>query len=110
MPNQNTPRPPDSLGRVAPKLSEITSNLLFDDIWERQGLSKRERSLITCAALIALYRPDQLRFHVKLAQANGITSTEMAEVITHLAFYAGWPSAVSAAQIADDVLNSPSPQ
>lgn len=106
MPERNTPRPPDSLGRIAPKLSQLTTQVLFDEIWERKELSKRDRSLITCAALIALYRPDQLRFHVKLAQANGITSTEMAEMITHLAFYAGWPSAVSAAQIADEVLNA----
>lgn len=107
MAEKNTPRPPDSLGRIAPRLSELTTKILFEDIWERPELSRRDRSLITCAALIALYRPDQLRFHVKLAQANGVTESEMAEIITHLAFYAGWPSAVSAAQIADEVLNAP---
>lgn len=100
------PRPPDSLSRIAPKLSELTSQVLFDEIWERKELSPRDRSLITCAALIALYRPEQLRFHVRLAEANGVTKAEMAEMITHLAFYAGWPSAVSAAQIADEVLSA----
>jgi 4-carboxymuconolactone decarboxylase len=109
MPEKNLPRPrpPDSLGRIAPKLSELTSQVLFDEIWERKELSPRDRSLITCAALIALYRPEQLRFHVRLAEANGVTKTEIAEMITHLAFYAGWPSAVSAAQVADEVLNAP---
>ncbi len=106
MPEKNLPRPPDSLRRVAPRLAELTSDVLFEDIWERQELSKRDRSLITCAALIALYRPEQLRFHVRLAIANGVRSEELAELITHLAFYAGWPSAVQAAQIADEVLNA----
>ena len=105
MPEKDSPRLPASLGRVAPKLAELTNRVLFDDVWERKELSKRDRSLITCAALIALYRPEQLRFHVGLAQQNGVTRAELDELITHLAFYAGWPSAVSAAQIADDVLN-----
>jgi 4-carboxymuconolactone decarboxylase len=105
MPEKDSPRPPASLGRIAPKLAELTSGVLFDDVWERKELSKRDRSLITCAALIALYRPEQLRFHLGLAQQNGVTRDELAELITHLAFYAGWPAAVSAAQIADEVLN-----
>ncbi len=104
---QNTPpRPPDSLSRVAPKLAELTTGVLFDDVWERKELSKRDRSLITCAVLTALYRPEQLRFHVRLALANGVRQEEIAELITHVAFYAGWPSAVTAAQIADEVFNT----
>jgi 4-carboxymuconolactone decarboxylase len=107
MPEKNLPRPPDSLRRIAPKLAELTTEVLFDDVWERKELSKRDRSLITCAALVALYRPEQLRFHLKLALANGVKSEELAELITHIAFYAGWPSAVQAAQIAEEVLNAP---
>ena len=100
-------RPPDSLQRIAPKLAELTSKVLFDDVWERPKLSKRDRSLITCAALTVLYRPEQLRFHFRLALENGVAREEIAELVTHLAFYGGWPSAVSAAQIADEVLNAP---
>ncbi len=106
MPEKSPPRPPDSLRRVVPKLTDLTSEVLFGDIWERKELSKRDRSLITCAALLALYRPEQLRFHVGLAISNGVKREELAELITHLAFYAGWPSAVQAAQIADEVLNA----
>ncbi|MGH8150640.1 MAG: carboxymuconolactone decarboxylase family protein [Steroidobacteraceae bacterium] len=106
MPQSQLPRPPDSLSRIAPKLAELTSDTLFGDVWERKELSKRDRSLITCAALLALYRPEQLRFHVKLAAANGVRREELAELITHLAFYAGWPAAVTAAQIADEELNA----
>lgn len=92
------------LGDVSPKLAELTDNVLFGDIWERPGLSKRDRSLATVSALIALNRPDQLRSHLALAQQNGLTREELAEVITHLAFYAGWPSAVTAVSIAKEVL------
>jgi 4-carboxymuconolactone decarboxylase len=104
MPETNPPRPPDSLSRIAPKLAELTTQVLFEDVWERKELSKRDRSLITCAVLTTLYRPEQLRFHVRLALANGVRKEELAELITHVAFYAGWPSAVSAAQIADEVI------
>jgi len=69
---------------------------LFGDIWERTGLSKRDRSLITVATLVALYRPEQLPGHLRRALDNGLTRDELAEAITHLAFYAGWPSAMSA--------------
>ncbi len=107
MPERNSPRPPDSLRRIAPKLAELTTEVLFNDVWERTELSKRDRSLITCATLAALYRQEQLRFHVRLALANGVKKEELSELITHVAFYAGWPCAVQAAQIADEVLNSP---
>lgn len=91
------------MGDVAPKLAELTDEVLFGDIWERPGLAKRDRSLITVAALIALNRPEQLRSHVRLARQNGVTEEELAETITQLAFYAGWPNAISAVSVAREV-------
>jgi 4-carboxymuconolactone decarboxylase len=91
------------MGDFDPKLAELTDNVLYRDVWERPGLSKRDRSLITAAALIALDRPDQLRSHLRRARDNGVTKEEVVEMITHLAFYAGWPNAVSAVTIARDV-------
>jgi 4-carboxymuconolactone decarboxylase len=88
---------------VAPRLIELTETLVYPDIWERPGLSKRDRSLITVAALIAMYRPDQLKGHTERALANGVTKEEIGELITHLAFYAGWPSAMSAAKVVKQV-------
>lgn len=85
-----------SVGDVAPKLAELTDEVLFGDIWERSQLSKRDRSLVTCAALIALGKTEQMNFHFPRAIENGVTKEELVEVITHLAFYAGWPSAMSA--------------
>jgi len=74
---------------IAPALGDYTDNVLFGDVWERPGLSKRDRSLITVATLIALYRTSELPFHLKLALENGVSRDEQIEVITHLAFYAG---------------------
>lgn len=91
------------MGSTAPKLAELTDDVLYGDIWERPQLSKRDRSLITVAALIAMNRPDQLRSHLALARSNGVTEEELVETITHLAFYTGWPNAVSAVAIAKDV-------
>jgi len=88
---------------VAPRLIELTETLVYPDIWERPGLSKRDRSLITLAALMAMYRPDQLKGHAERALANGVTREEIGELITHLAFYAGWPSAMSAARVVKQV-------
>lgn len=85
---------------VTPALGEYTENVLFGEVWERPGLSKRDRSLITVATLIALYRTNELSFHIKRALENGVTKDELAEVITHLAFYAGWPTAATAVGIA----------
>ena len=90
-------------GDFDPKLAELTDDVLYGDVWERPGLSKRDRSLITVAALIALNRPEQLRSHLQLARKNGVTRDEVVEVITQLAFYAGWPSAVNAIAIAKEV-------
>ena len=90
----------DRLGSLAPKLVELTENVLFGDVWERPGLSKRDRSLITVAALVALNRTEQLPGHLDRALENGVTRDELIELITHLAFYAGWPCAMSAATVA----------
>jgi 4-carboxymuconolactone decarboxylase len=90
-------------GHIAPKLAEVTDNVLFGDIWERPGLSKRDRSLVTVAALIAMVRLEQLPFHLGKALEHGLTREELAEAITHLAFYAGWPAAASAANLIDQL-------
>ncbi len=98
------PRPSQgAIGNFAPKLAQITDDVLYGDIWERPELSKRDRSLATVAALIALNRPDQLRSHLRIARQNGVTQEELIETITHLAFYAGWPSAVTAIGVAREV-------
>jgi 4-carboxymuconolactone decarboxylase len=96
-------------GDVAPKLAELTDNVLFGDVWARPGLSPRDRSLVTVSALIAMNRPDQLRSHMALARQNGLTQEELVEALTHLAFYAGWPSAVTAATVAKEVFAQPKP-
>ena len=96
-----------SLGDFAPKLVELTDDVLFGDVWERPELSKRDRSLVTVAALIAMNRPDQLRFHLGRAVENGVKEQELIETITHLAFYAGWPSAMSAVMIAKELFSKP---
>jgi 4-carboxymuconolactone decarboxylase len=83
----------------------LTDDVLFGDIWERAELSPRDRSLITVAALIATGSTEQLAGHLARAQANGLTATELKEVMTHLAFYAGWPRAMSAFAVAKQVLN-----
>src|SRR5215813_10237868 len=88
---------------VVPKLIELSEKVLFGDVWERPGLSKRDRSLITVAALIAMYRGDQLTGHLERALANGVTKEEIGEVITHMAFYSGWPTAMTAGRIARKV-------
>lgn len=89
-----------AFGDVAPALAEYTDKVLFGDVWERPGLSPRDRSLITVATLVALYRTNELPFHLKKALENGISRDELVEVITHLAFYSGWPTAATAVGIA----------
>jgi len=101
-----------SIGDIAPKLADLTENVLFGDVWERPGLSKRDRSLVTVAALVALNRTEQLRFHLVRALQNGVTKDELVEEITHLAFYSGWPTAMSAMNLAKSVFGgepAPSP-
>jgi 4-carboxymuconolactone decarboxylase len=96
----------DRLRDTAPALVEYTEKVLFGEVWERKGLSKRDRSLVTCATLVALNRTEQLKGHLNRALVNGVTKTELIEMITHLAFYAGWPVAMSAAGIAKDVFEA----
>jgi len=91
------------MGDFAPKLAELTDEVLFGGVWERTELSQRDRSLVTVAALIANGNTEQLPSHLNRAKANGLSETELAEVITHLAFYAGWPRAVSAILVAKEV-------
>lgn len=107
MAESSSSSPRDRVRNVVPKLIDLTEKVLFGDVWERSELSKRDRSLITCAALVALQRPDQLRFHLQRALDNGVTKTELSELITHLAFYSGWPTAMTAATIAKDIFEKP---
>ena len=93
----------DQVRNIVPGLIDLSERVLFGEVWERPGLSKRDRSLITCATLIALGREKQLVGHLQRALDNGLTKNELSEVITHLAFYAGWPAAMTAALVAKDV-------
>ncbi|GMU10354.1 carboxymuconolactone decarboxylase family protein [Corallococcus caeni] len=98
-----------ALGDFAPKLVELTDGVLFGDVWERPQLSKRDRSLITCAALVATGKTEQMGFHFPRALENGVTQEELVELITHLAFYVGWPNAMSAMGRAKELLAKASP-
>jgi 4-carboxymuconolactone decarboxylase len=103
-PMANTPSNAQKLfGDVAPALADYTDKVLFGDVWERKNLSPRDRSLVTITALIALYRHNELPYHIKRALDNGVSRDEIAETITHLAFYAGWPVASTAVPIARKV-------
>lgn len=99
-------RAQELMGDIAPKLAELTDDVLYADVWARPQLSKRDRSLVTVSALIAMNRPDQLRSHLALAKENGVTEEELVETITHLAFYSGWPNAVTAIGVAREVFDS----
>ncbi len=88
---------------IAPALGDYTDRVLFGDVWKRPGLSPRDRSLVTVASLVSLYRTNELPFHLAKAIENGVTKDELIEVITHLAFYAGWPTANTAVAIARKV-------
>ena len=103
-----TPRvTPGPYADIAPGLDSLTQHVLFNQVWERPGLSKRDRSLVTLASLVAQYRTNELQYHLELAQRNGLTREELTEAITHLAFYAGWPSANTAAVIAREAFGLP---
>jgi 4-carboxymuconolactone decarboxylase len=101
--NAQPSRAQQLMGDIAPKLADLTDSVLFDDVWSRPQLSKRDRSLVTVSALIAMNRPEQLRSHLALARQNGLTEEELVEAITHLAFYAGWPNAITAVGVAREV-------
>ena len=92
----------ERIGDVAPKLVDLTEKVLFGDVWERPGLSKRDRSVITVTALVAMNRTEQLPFHLRRALDNGVSKDELVELITHLAFYSGWPTAMSAMRLAKE--------
>ncbi len=98
-----------AIGDFAPKLVELTDKVLFGDVWERPQLSKRDRSLITCAALVAMGKTEQMSFHFPRAIENGVRQEELVEMITRLAFYAGWPNAMSAVARAKELLEKKQP-
>jgi 4-carboxymuconolactone decarboxylase len=93
------------IGSFAPKIVDLTEQVLFGDVWERPGLSKRDRSLVTIASLTTAGNWEQLRPHLQIGRSNGLTEAEITEAFTHLAFYAGWPKALSALTIAKEVFN-----
>lgn len=89
--------------QMVPQLGRLRDEVLFGDVWEQPELSKRDRSLVTVAVLTATYRTDELRGHMQRALDNGVTQDEIRGLITHLAFYAGWPTAVNAGRVAAEV-------
>lgn len=95
-----------SFGDIAPELAEISDEILFGRVWAGAALSPRDRSLVTISSLISLYRENELPFHLKKALENGVTKDEIIEVITHLAFYSGWPTAMTALNIARQVFEN----
>jgi 4-carboxymuconolactone decarboxylase len=103
MPAQPSSPAREAIRGTVPKLAEISDQVIYGDVWERPGLSKRDRSLIVVATLLALGREKQLEGHLARALQNGVTKEEIGEVITHLAFYAGWPAAMTAALVAKEV-------
>lgn len=96
----------DRINPDFPKLVEMTNQYVYGDVWARPQLSKRDRSMVTIAALVALGWQDQLNSHIGRGLANGLTREEVSEIITHLAMYSGWPSAMTAAHIAVDVFEA----
>jgi 4-carboxymuconolactone decarboxylase len=97
-----------SFGDVAPALADLSDRVLFGEVWKDPALSPRDRSLATVATLVALGRTEQLPFHLRLARENGLSQHELAALITHLAFYAGWPAASSAIARLRDLKNEES--
>jgi 4-carboxymuconolactone decarboxylase len=95
MADSNEQKVTNELAAVAPEFAKLTQDFLFGDIWKRPGLSQRDKSLITVTCLVALNRIEQVEFHLKKALDNGLTKEELVAAITHIAFYAGWPAAVS---------------
>jgi 4-carboxymuconolactone decarboxylase len=93
-----------AFGDIAPKLAEITDKVLFGDVWADDALSPRDRSLVTITTLVALYRHNELGFHLRKGIENGLTKDEIIAAITHTAFYAGWPTAMTAVSVARDAL------
>lgn len=94
----------EAVRATVPKMIELSETVIYGDIWERPNLSKRDRSLFVIAALVATYRPEQLKGHIARGLDNGLTRDEVAEIITHLAFYAGWPASMTASRVLKEVL------
>ncbi|MER6975958.1 carboxymuconolactone decarboxylase family protein [Streptomyces carpinensis] len=94
----------NAFGDLAPGMVHYTDRVLFDEVWEREGLSKRDRSLITVAALTAMGKTDQLKFHLGFARQNGVTDDELQEALLHLAFYAGWPNGMGATTVLKNII------
>ncbi|MGB1879463.1 MAG: carboxymuconolactone decarboxylase family protein [Gammaproteobacteria bacterium] len=97
---------PKTVYELIPQLGRLRDEVLFGDVWEQPELSKRDRSLVTVAVLTALYRTDELKLHMQRALDNGVTEDELKGLITHLAFYAGWPTAVNAGRVAAEVFQA----
>ncbi|CQD19696.1 4-carboxymuconolactone decarboxylase [Mycolicibacterium conceptionense] len=95
-----------TFGDFAPGMVHYTDSVLFDEVWERPGLSKRDRSLITVAALTAMGKTDQLRFHLGFARRNGVSDDELKEALLHLAFYSGWPNGMAATTVLKDIIEN----
>jgi 4-carboxymuconolactone decarboxylase len=100
---QRTARVGEQFGTVASGLVQYTTDVLFRDLWLRPGLAPRDRSLVTVSALIATGQVARITYHLSRAMDNGLTQAQAGEVITHLAFYAGWPNAFSALPVAKEV-------
>lgn len=105
MPNEPT-EARKAFGNIAPKLAEISDKVLFGDVWRDPALSPRDRSLVTITSLVALYRHNELEGHIKRGLDNGLTKDEIVAAITHVAFYAGWPTAMTGLQGLREVLKS----
>ena len=94
----------EAVRAVVPRMIELSEDVIYGDILERPNMSKRDRSLFVIATLVATYRPEQLKGHIARGLDNGLTKDEIAEVITHLAFYSGWPASMTAARVLREVL------
>ncbi|RMQ40850.1 Carboxymuconolactone decarboxylase protein [Pseudomonas cichorii] len=103
---QRRQRVDEAVGSVAPDLANYTNDVLFGDLWRHTDLTPRDRSLVTVAALITQNQSAQLPFHLNRAMDNGLTQAQASEVVTHLAFYAGWPKAMSAVPVLKEVIES----
>ncbi len=95
-----------AFGDFAPGMVHYTDRVLFDEVWERESLSKRDRSLITVAALTAMGKLDQLQFHLGFARQNGVTDDELKEALLHLAFYSGWPNGMGATTVLKNIIEA----
>ena len=101
---QRATRVGEQFGQITPSLVQYTTDVLFRDLWLRPDLAPRDRSLVTVSALVATGQVAQITYHLNRAMDNGLTREEAGEVLGHLAFYAGWPNAFSAAPVVKDVI------